>query len=266
MSNRIENMFSACRRDGRKALIGYLTMGCPTCEASEKLADRMIECGADMLELGVPFSDPTADGPVIQRAGNLALSNGATLEKILTVAGNLRRRHPDTPMILFSYFNVMLNRGLEKLTAELETVGVDGILAVDLPFEEEGELLPLCRLHGLALIPLVSPATGVERARKITAGKSGFVYCIMVRGVTGVRSSLADGAARELAGFRSAVAPLPLAAGFGISSPETAREAAEHADAVVVGSAVVSRMMDAASPDEGVRECGSFIAALKEVL
>ncbi|MDD4817228.1 MAG: tryptophan synthase subunit alpha [Victivallaceae bacterium] len=266
MTNRIENLFSACRRDGRKALIGYLTMGCPTCEAGEKLADRMIESGADMLELGVPFSDPTADGPVIQRAGHVALANGATLEKILKTAGKLRRRHPETPMILFSYFNVMLNRGLEKLTAELETIGMDGILAVDLPFEEEGELLPLCRRRNLALIPLLSPATGTERARKLTAGKTGFAYCIMVRGVTGARSVLADDAVEMLTGLRSAVAPLPLAAGFGISSPETAREAAAHADAVVVGSAVVSRMLDAATPEEGIRDCGEFISALKAVL
>lgn len=262
MSMRIENTFEKCRRENRGVLVIYLTMGLPTVEASAELACSLIESGADIIELGVPFSDPTADGPVIQTAGNIALQNGATLQKILDAAKTIRARFPETPLVLFSYHNVLLNRGLEKLAAELEEIGVDGVLTVDLPYEERDEFLPICRKHDIAMIPLVSPESGAERAAKIAEGMKGFVYCITVRGVTGVRSELPAEVKSELEDFRKVVAPLPTAAGFGISTPEMAGQAAQAADAVVVGSAMVKIMLEAPTPEEGIKRCSAFTRTL----
>ncbi len=243
MSDRFEKMFEKCRAENRKALIVYATCGCPTAAESEIFIENLIKAGADAVELGVPFSDPTADGPTIQTAGQKALAAGIKLADILAMASRLRGKHPDTPFILFSYFNVMLNYGLEKLVSGLESAGVDAILAVDLAFEERGELLPLCEKHGLALIPLLSPATGSDRAAAIADGMHGFAYCVTVRGVTGARSSLPAGALDDLARFRKVAHGLPLAAGFGISNYEMAAEAATGADAVVVGSALMKPLL-----------------------
>ena len=196
METRINRCLERCRAEKRGALVVYVTVGCPSPAESEALIGRLIEAGADMIELGVPFSDPMADGPVIQRAGQLALQAGTTLPEILAIAGRIRKRFPETPLVLFSYYNVLLNYGLDRLGADLRSAGVDGLLAVDLPLEERGEVVPICEANGIQLIPLVSPATSPERAAKIAAGCSGFVYCITVRGVTGA-AARAGGGTRE---------------------------------------------------------------------
>lgn len=246
MKTRINHCFERCRTEKRGALIVYVTVGCPNPVESEALIDRLIDAGADMIELGVPFSDPMADGPVIQKAGQLALEAGTTLKEILAIAKRIRRKHPETPLVLFSYYNVLLNHGLDQLGADLQDAEVDGILVVDLPLEERAELLPMCETYGISFIPLVSPATTPERAARIAENCNGFVYCITVRGVTGVRSSLPPELAEELKQAREAC-KLPVAAGFGISTPKMAKEISAHADAVVVGSAMMSRLLDSGS-------------------
>lgn len=243
MSVRIDRIFERCRAEGRPALIVYVTVGCPAPAESPELIDRLIAAGADIIELGVPFSDPMADGPVIQQAGQTALNAGTEFSEVLKIAAGVRQRHPETGLVLFSYYNVLFSHGLERLGGELRDIGVDGILAVDLPLEERDEFFPVCERFGLDLIPLVSPATSPERAKRITAGCRGFVYYITVRGVTGVRTSLPPELAGELEEMRR-ILPLPVAAGFGISTPEMARSAGVHADAVVVGSAVMKRVLE----------------------
>jgi len=254
MDTRINRCFDRCRAEKRGALIVYATVGCPTPAESEKLIDRLIESGADMIELGVPFSDPMADGPVIQKAGQVALKAGTKLTDILGIAARIRAKHPETPLVLFSYYNVLFNRGLDKLGGELKKAGVDGVLVVDLPLEERGEIMPMCEKYGISFIPLVSPATSPERAAKIAAGCNGFVYCITVRGVTGVRTSLPPELAAELENAKKACG-LPVAAGFGISTPEMAKGVSAHADAVVVGSAMVGKVLN-----EGVDAAVKLIA------
>ncbi len=237
--NRLPDIFRRCRAEGRAALIIFAEAGYPDLRQSEQDIDDAIDNGADIIELGIPFSDPMADGPVIAAAGKTAIDNGATLKDILAMAARLRKRHPATGLVLFSYFNVMCRYGLEALCAELQRIGVDGILAVDLPLEERDELLAPCRAHGLDLIPLVSPATGPERARAIVQGITGFVYYVSVRGITGARAAMPPELAENLALLRK-ISPVPVVVGFGIACRESAQTVAACADGVVVGSAFVS--------------------------
>lgn len=236
--DRIAATFEECRRTGRKALVGFLTAGDPTLEESEKDLRAALENGVDILELGVPFSDPTADGPVIQEAGQRALAAGITLDKILGLAARLRDAFPAAPLILFSYANPLLAHGYERTCAEAAKAGVDGLLVVDMPFEELTELRPHLDKNGLCAISLIAPTTPLERKRRILAGAKGFVYYIMVKGVTGMRGGLVTDLETQLRELRSCTA-LPIAVGFGVSNGAQAREAAAHADAAVVGSALV---------------------------
>lgn len=260
--DRMEGIFERCRKEGRPALTVFATCGCPSPEESGELMAEIIARGADILEIGVPFSDPMADGAVIQRASDLALRQGMTLEKVLETVGRIRERHPETGLILFSYFNVLLQYGLERLTARLAELDVDGVLVVDLPFEERDELLPLCRAHELHLINLVSPATPPERMRRIVADATGFVYYVMVRGVTGARDGLPPELADNLTRLR-AVSPVPVAAGFGIASGEAARAVGRYADGVIVGSAAMRPAVSGRPFPEIRRAVGDLVASLR---
>ena len=218
--NRFQKIFSS----GRKVAVGYVTAGCPSVESSLEFMRGMIEGGTDILELGVPFSDPTADGPVIQQSSQLALRNGFTIDKVFEIASTLRKEYPDLGLVLFSYYNPIYFMGLENFARRAQEAGADGALVVDVPFEERSEIEPVLNAHGIELIPLVSPATGVGRMKKITAGCRSFVYYITVRGVTGTRTELPPDLLRNLTALRE-ISPAPVAAGFGISSPENARTA-----------------------------------------
>ncbi len=237
--NRFQKIFS----QGRKVAVGYVTAGCPDSTASLEFMRGMIEGGTDILELGIPFSDPTADGPVIQQSSQLALRNGFTIDQVFEIASTLREEYPDLGLVLFSYYNPIFFMGLENFAKKAEAAGVDGALLVDVPFEERAEVEPVLNAHGIEIIPLVSPATGIGRMAKITANCRSFVYYITVRGVTGTRNSLPDDLIRNLTALRE-VSPAPVAAGFGISSPETARTAAAGADGIVIGSAFVKIQLD----------------------
>lgn len=256
MKDNIANAFNK----NHKALIIYVTAGHPTMEESEKIIGEIIEAGADLIELGVPFSDPMADGAVIQESSQTALNNGATLPKIIDMAARIRKKYA-TPMILFSYYNVLLAKGFEQTAANCAAAGIDGMLIVDLPQEEVMEVKPVLDKHNLALVRLVAPTTPPERARRIVADADGFVYYITVRGVTGVRSSVAQDLKEHLDTLRQA-SPVPVAAGFGISTPEQARAGSEYADGAVVGSAVV-RLISQGKHGEAVQLVQSLAAALR---
>ncbi len=235
--NRITQTFETLRKQGRKALIGYLTAGDPDLQTSERNIRMALANGLDILELGVPFSDPTADGPAIQAAGRRALASGTNLKQILAMAARLRRSFK-TPMILFSYANPLFRYGYAKLCRDAKRAGIDGILAVDLPFEESAELSGPMKHHGLLFIQLIAPTTSRERVRRLLAEADGFVYYILVKGVTGARKQLGISIKNNIDRLRTCT-DLPIAAGFGISDAAQARAAARHADAVVVGSALV---------------------------
>ena len=235
--NRIVHTFEQLRQHGRKAFIGFLMAGDPDIATSEQRVRAALENGLDILELGVPFSDPTADGPTIQAAGQRALASGTTVRLVLDMVMRLRRSF-STPIVLFGYANPFFSYGYEKLCADAQAAGADGFLIVDLPFEESDEMRPFVEKQDLCLIPLVAPTTPMDRAGTILQGAKGFVYYIMVKGVTGARDTMAEDVADRIASLRRQT-KLPIAAGFGVSSGAQAREAAAVADGVVVGSALV---------------------------
>ena len=231
--DRIANIFAA-----RKPLVIFTSVGYPTEEQSEQAVCAAIEKGADIIELGVPFSDPMADGPVISAASQVAIKEGMTLPKTIAFAARLRAKYPQTGLILFSYMNPLLHIGYNAVCQQLADAGVDGILPVDLPLEERDELLAPARAHGLHVIPLVSPLTPEDRVAKIVEGMTGFVYYINVAGVTGARDTLPPEVAERIAMIKRHTS-LPVAAGFGIASAAAAKAAANAADGVISGSGFV---------------------------
>ena len=231
--DRIANIFAA-----RKPLVIFTSVGYPTEEQSEQAVCAAIEKGADIIELGLPFSDPMADGPVISAASQVAIKEGMTLPKTIAFAARLRAKYPQTGLILFSYMNPLLHIGYDAVCQQLADAGVDGILPVDLPLEERGELLAPARAHGLHVIPLVSPLTPEDRVAKIVEGMTGFVYYINVAGVTGARDTLPPEVAERIAMIKRHTS-LPVAAGFGIASAAAAKAAANAADGVISGSGFV---------------------------
>lgn len=254
---RLQSVFAHAKAEGRAARVLYMPCGFPSMAETESAMEALIAGGADVLELGVPFSDPIADGPVIQAAGQQALAGGVNLSKILDLAARLRAKHPETGLVLFSYYNPILAYGPERLCADAAAAGVDGLLVVDVPHEEEAELRPIAEAAGLSWIPLVSPATTPERAKELVAGCDGFVYVITVRGITGERKALPPELAERLEALRR-VTDLPLAAGFGISEHATAEAIAAHADGYVVGSAAVRALAEG-----GIPRLSAFLTALR---
>ncbi|MCE9613017.1 MAG: tryptophan synthase subunit alpha [Lentisphaerae bacterium] len=255
--NRIDQTFSKLKREGRKGLVGYLTAGDPNLAASERNIRAAIDAGLDVLELGVPFSDPTADGPTIQEAAQRALAAGTTLADVLGMVSRLRRDYADIPIVLFGYANPFYRYGFDRIAEDAARAGADGLLVVDMPFEESEELRAPLVKHGLCFILLVAPTTPPGRAAAILAGAQGFVYYIMVTGVTGARESVVSDLAAQIGALRQ-VTGLPIAVGFGVSNGAQARDAATTADAVVVGSALVR------AAHEG--RAGAFVRELRDGL
>ena len=222
----------------RKPLIIFTTVGYPDEQRCEEAVCAAIARGADLIELGVPFSDPMADGPVISAASQTAIAAGMNIRKAIDFAARIRARHPSTGLVLFSYMNPLLHLGYDNACSLLAEAGVDAILPVDLPLEERDELLAPAREHGLHLIPLVSPLTPEKRVANIVKGMTGFVYYINVAGVTGARSTLPENIGERIAVIKRHTA-LPVAAGFGIASAEAANAASLVADGVISGSGFV---------------------------
>jgi len=235
--SRITRLFDNLRRSGRKGLIAYLTCGDPSPERTPALAEALERGGADLIELGVPFSDPIGDGPVIQRAGERALRAGTTLHKVLEIARQIRSRS-EIPLLLFTYLNPVLRYGLEALVKDAAAAGIDGCLLIDASVEEAGDYVRVMRAAGLDTVFLASPTSSPRRLQLVAQYSSGFVYLISRTGVTGERDSISDAVAPLVARMR-AVTDLPLAVGFGISRPEHVAELGRQVEAVVVGSAIV---------------------------
>lgn len=242
MKNRIKNSFAKAKAEKRGAFVAYLTMGYPTLEKSEAAADALIAGGADIIELGVPFSDPFADGGVIRSAAYEALRQGVRLGDVLALAKRLRARHPETGLVLFSYYNPIFSMGLEKFADAAADAGVDAVLSVDLPLEEREELLAVLRPKDIGYVPLIAPNTSVRRVKASADGVGdSFLYVITVKGTTGARTELPADLADRLEAIR-AVSPIPVAAGFGISTKAQAAVVSQHADGYIVGSALVKRL------------------------
>jgi tryptophan synthase alpha chain len=240
---RIAKRFAALAADGRAGLVTFVTAGDPDRKTAAAILDGLPKAGADVIELGMPFSDPMADGPVIQASSLRALRAGQKMATTLDAVRRFRTRDPDTPVVLMGYYNPIYRYGDARFSQDAASAGVDGLIVVDLPPEEEGELRPHATDAGLSLIRLVSPNTSDARIAALMKGTSGFVYHVSITGITGTRSAEASGVAKVVRRIRAATS-LPVAVGFGIRTPEQAAEIARVADAAVVGSAIVQKIAD----------------------
>src|SRR5947209_9709008 len=248
VTSRITGLFSSCKAEGRKAFIAYITGGDPTPAQTASLVLALERGGADLIELGVPFSDPIADGPVIQRASDRALRAKSTVAGLLEAVREVRR-HSQIPLLLFSYLNPLLRYGFQKLALDAAEAGVDGVLLTDLCIEEAAEPVRQLRDHGLDTVFLAAPTSTDRRLRLVSEHSSGFIYLVSRTGVTGAQASLSDAAAPLVTRMR-ALTRLPLALGFGVGTPEQVAEVARLTDGIVVGSAIVRFIEEnATSPD-----------------
>lgn len=236
--DRISSTFAQARREKRAVFVAYLTAGDPDFDTSLAACRAVLEAGTDVLELGVPFSDPLADGPTNQRAAQRALESGMTAARTFELVRRIRE-FSQAPIVFYTYYNLVFSNGVEAYVRAMKDAGVDGLLTLDLPPEEAGELLAACAKHGVKTIFIVAPTTPDTRLPRICAATTGFIYYVSREGVTGVRDQVASNIPAAVARIRAHTA-LPVAVGFGISTPAQVREVAQSADGVVVGSALVN--------------------------
>jgi tryptophan synthase alpha chain len=258
---RIGKLFENLKRDGRKGLIAYLTAGDPSPARTPELVEALVRGGADLVELGVPFSDPIADGPVIQRAGERALKAGTTLHKVLEIAAEIRRRS-EVPLLLFTYLNPVVRYGLDRLAKDAAACGIDGCLLTDASVEEAHEYAGAMHRHGLDTVFLAAPTSTERRMKLVAQYSTGFVYLVSRTGVTGEQASLSAAVAPLVRAMR-AITDLPLAVGFGVSRPEHVAELGVQVDAVVVGSALVRVIEQHLDSPDLARELEAFVRQLK---
>ncbi len=254
--------FARAKAKGSRALVCYLVAGDPDLDASLRLHERLICAGADVVELGLPFSDPIADGPVLQAAALRALQGGMTVARALELASRMRGA---VPMVAMGYYNPILAFGLDRFAEQAAAAGLVGAIIPDLPHEEAQSLRSALEKNALDWIPLVAPTTSPERLVAVTAGARGFVYYVSVTGVTGARTALPPQLAERLAQVRK-ISPAPVAVGFGVSTPAQAAALAPLADGVVVGSALVQRFHALGAGAEALDECETFVRELKAAL
>lgn len=247
-SGRISRRFAALKAEGRGGLVTFLTAGDPDYETSKEIVLGLPAAGADVIELGMPFSDPMADGPAIQAASLRALNSGMKLAKVLQMVREFRAGDDDTPIVLMGYYNPIYNYGVDKFLEEARESGVDGLIVVDLPPEEDQELCLPALKAGLNFIRLATPTTDDQRLPTVLSNTSGFVYYVSVLGITGTTSA-AEGAVKAAVERLRRHTDLPIGVGFGIKTPENARAVATVADAAVVGSAIVDRILDGLDGD-----------------
>jgi tryptophan synthase alpha chain len=263
--DRLAQRFADVKAQGRAALVTFVTAGDPDLETSAAILEQLPCAGADVIELGVPFTDPMADGPAIQEGNIRALGAGVSLAAILDMVATFRGRDRDTPLILMGYLNPILAFGVDKFINEARACGVDGLIIVDLPPEEDAELGPALRAAGLHLIRLATPTTDAKRLPTVLEGASGFLYYVSLTGTTGVKAIDADSVRSAVARLKQAT-DLPIAVGFGVKTPEQAAEIARIADAVVVGSAIVSLVGASAKEraNDTPERVASFVATLSQ--
>ena len=261
--SRIADTFATLRNENRKGFIPFITAGDPDLQTTRELIVELARAGSTLIELGIPFTDPMADGPVIQRASERALRQAFGIEDVLqTVAA--ARKQTDVPIILFSYFNPLMQFGIDKLARAAKQVGVDGVLVTDLVPEEAGEFARVLKQNDLDMIFLIAPTSTDERLKLIAERASGFIYAVSRAGITGTREEMSAEAERLVRNMRQ-FSDLPIAVGFGISKPEHVADVWRYADAAVVGSAIVNEIEKASSCGDLVRQVGSFVAALTRI-
>jgi len=256
---RIEKRFAELRENGRKAFVAYMMAGDPDYETSLEIMKGLPGAGVDIIELGIPFTDPMADGPTIQLAGQRALAAGQTLQRTLDMVAAFRAEDETTPIVLMGYYNPIYNRGVERFLDDAKRLGVDGLIVVDLPPEEDDELCIPAMEAGIHFIRLATPTTDDRRLPKVLQNTSGFLYYVSITGITGAASADAAAVAPEVARIKRHT-EIPVVVGFGIKTPEAAREIARVADGAVVGSAIVERIGRGDSPEAVL----SFVRGLAE--
>lgn len=261
--SRIESKFRELKELNRKALITFITAGDPTLQTTKKLVREMEQKGADLIELGIPYSDPIAEGPVIQHANARALKNDLKIKHIMDAVKELRQ-DVKVPLLYLLYFNCILQYGPERFFEDCKYSGIDGVIIPDLPYEEQGEIKEIAEKQGIDIITLVSP-TSKSRIEKITKGAKGFLYCVSSLGVTGVRS----GFNTDFEEFFSNIGKycsIPTAIGFGISTPEHVKTLRGFSDGLIVGSAIVKQVESSISEEDAVQKVGAFVTTLREAL
>ena len=264
--SRIKSCFEALQRKGRKALIPFVTAGDPQRDATVPLMHTLVEAGADIVELGVPFSDPMADGPVIQRASERALKNKVSLTDVIAMVAEFRRTDPHTPVVLMGYLNPVEIMGYDAFARSAAEAGVDGVLTVDLPPEEAGDFIAPLRRHGVDPVFLFAPTTSEERAVHIAHAAGGFLYYVSLKGVTGASTLNIEEVSSRINALRK-LTSLPIGVGFGVKDADTAARLSRVADAVVVGSALVSRIEQCQNDREQLqKDLHGFLSALRTAM
>jgi tryptophan synthase alpha chain len=256
---RIDAKFAKLKAEGRKAFVAYVMGGDPDYETSLEIVRGLPSAGVDVIELGIPFTDPMADGPTIQFAGQRALAGGQTLEKTLQIVRELRKTDADTPVVMMGYYNPIYSRGVDRFLVDAKDAGVDGLIIVDLPPEEDAELCIPAQRMGLNFIRLATPTTDDRRLPKVLQNTSGFVYYVSITGITGAANAVAGDVGPEVARIK-AQTDLPVIVGFGIKTPDAAQTIASVADGAVVGSAIVERI----AKGESVADILAFVKSLAD--
>lgn len=263
MNNRIDLMFEKNKQIGRKALVPFLTAGDPNLEVTKKIILDMAASGADLIEIGVPFSDPMAEGPVIQEANIHALAVDTTLEAVMDMVSSLRKE-TQIPLVYLLYYNTVLSYGLEKFFARCAEVGIDGIIVPDLPYEESDEIDAYTKKYNVYQIMMVAP-TSSARMKKICDKARGFLYCVSSMGVTGMRSNFSTDFHAFFKEINE-VCQVPTCIGFGVSTPEQAADLKQYCDGVIVGSAIVKRIMDGSDEKQKISSVHEFVLQLRAAL
>lgn len=262
-TTRLEHCFAALKQQNRPALVSYLTAGDPNADTSQRLLDGLPAAGVDIIELGMPFSDPMADGPAIQKAALRALGNGQTQAKTLDMVRRFREHNRTTPIVLMGYYNPIYCYGVERFLADAAAAGVDGLIVVDLPPEHDEELCQPVTRHGIDFIRLATPTTDAKRLPKVLNNASGFIYYVSVAGVTGGNAPTPERLEKAVANLREHT-PLPIAVGFGIRTAEQSATIGRFSDAVVVGSALVDCIENASTPDEAIERVHGLVGELAD--
>lgn len=261
IESRIAGTFARCKAENRTALMPFVTAGYPTMEITEKIIHAIVAAGADLIEIGTPFSDPLADGTTVQRTSQVSLDNGTKLRDCIALAKSVREAGIEVPLMLMGYFNPVVKYGLDRYVADCANAGVDGFIIPDLPIEESGRMRDAARAKGIDLIYMTAPTTTEERLRQVGEMGSGFVYCVSVTGVTGARESMSASLGDYMARVRSHT-EMPLAVGFGISTPEHVAEVGKVADGAIVASAMIN-YTDKFPLEEQPAEAARFVHYLK---
>ncbi|MFC2968857.1 tryptophan synthase subunit alpha [Acidimangrovimonas pyrenivorans] len=256
---RIDRKFAALRAEGKKAFVSYIMAGDPDLETSLAVMKGLPAAGVDIIELGMPFTDPMADGPTIQLAGQRALDGGQTLQKTLDMVAEFRKGDDTTPVVMMGYYNPIYNRGVDTFLADALAAGIDGLIVVDLPPEEDEELCIPAQKAGINFIRLATPTTDDKRLPKVLQNTSGFVYYVSITGITGAAAAQAAEVGPEVARIK-AKTDLPVIVGFGITTPEAAKQIAGVADGCVVGSAIVKQIAEGKSPADVTAFAGTLAA------